>query len=41
MKQKSPELESPEGIFYDGIPGSNIDVQKKDMQTGKLYGIMI
>ena len=41
MKQKSPELEIPEGIFYDGIPGSNIYVQKKDMQTGKLYGIMI
>ena len=24
MKQKSPELEIPEGIFYDGIPNSNI-----------------
>ena len=24
MKQKSPELEIPEGIFYSGIPGSNI-----------------
>ena len=41
MKQKSPELEIPEGIFYDGIPGSNLYVQKKDMETGKLYGIMI
>ena len=41
MKQKSPELEIPEGVFYDGIPGSNIYVQKKDMKTGKLYGIMI
>lgn len=41
MKQKSPELEIPEGIFYDGIPGSNLYVQKKDMKTGKLYGIMI
>ena len=41
MKQKSPELEIPEGIFYDGIPNSNLYVQKKDMQTGKLYGIMI
>ena len=41
MKQKSPELEIPEGVFYDGIPGSNIYVQKKDMETGKLYGIMI
>ncbi len=41
MKQKSPELEIPEGIFYDGIPGSNLYVQKKDMKTGTLYGIMI
>ena len=41
MKQKSPELEIPEGIFYDGIPSSNIYVQKKDLNTGMLYGIMI
>ena len=41
MKQKSPELEIPEGVFYDGIPGSNLYVQKKDSETGKLYGIMI
>ncbi len=41
MKQKSPELEIPEGIFYDGIPNCNIYVQKKDLTTGKLYGIMI
>uniref|UniRef100_A0AB33IP04 LptF/LptG family permease n=1 Tax=Prevotella sp. GTC17253 TaxID=3236793 RepID=A0AB33IP04_9BACT len=41
MKQKSPELEIPEGVFYDGIPNSNLFVQKKDLETGKLYGIMI
>ena len=41
MKQKSPELEIPEGVFYDGIPGCNLYVQKKDMKTGKLYGVMI
>ncbi|MBM6991811.1 MAG: LptF/LptG family permease [Prevotella sp.] len=41
MKQKSPELEIPEGVFYDGIPNCNIYVQKKNMKTGKLYGIMI
>ena len=41
MKQKNPEVEIPEGIFYDGIPGSNLYVQKKDMKTGMLYGIMI
>lgn len=41
MKQKSPELEIPEGVFYDGIPNSNLYVSKKNMDTGKLYGIMI
>lgn len=41
MKQKSPELEIPEGVFYDGIPQTNIYVQHKDIDTGKLYGIMI
>ncbi len=41
MKQKSPELEIPEGIFYDGLPNSNLYVQKRDLKTGKLYGIMI
>jgi len=41
MRQKSPELEIPEGIFYDGIPNCNIYVQKKNLKTGKLYGVMI
>ena len=41
MKQKSPELEIPEGVFYDGIPNSNLYVSKKDMETGMLYGITI
>ena len=41
VKHKSPEVEIPEGIFYDGLPGSNIYVQKKDLETGMLYGIMI
>jgi len=41
MKQKSPELEIPEGVFYDGIPNTNLYVQKKDLRTGMLYGIMI
>ncbi len=41
MKQKSPELEIPEGVFYDGIPNCNLYVQKKDLKTGKLYGIMV
>ena len=41
VKQKSPEVEIPEGIFYDGIPNANLYVQKKNMDTGMLYGIMI
>ena len=41
MKQKSPELEIPEGVFYNGIPNCNLFVQKKNVETGKLYGIMI
>ena len=41
MKQKNPEVEIPEGIFYDGIPNSNLYVQKKDLNTGIMYGIMI
>lgn len=41
MKQKSPELEIPEGVFYNGIPQTNLYVEKKDMTTGKLYNIMI
>ena len=41
MKQKSPELEIPKGTFYDGIPNSNLYVEKKDLKTGHLYGIMI
>lgn len=41
MKQKSPELEIPEGTFYDGLPQTNIYVEKKDVETGKLYGVII
>ena len=41
MKQKSPELEIPEGIFYDGIPQTNLYVERKDLKTGHLYNIMV
>ena len=41
LKQTSPELEIPEGIFYDGLPETNLYVQKKDLESGHLYGIMI
>lgn len=41
MKQKSPELEIPEGVFYSDIPGYNLYVHHKDTRTGMLYGVMI
>lgn len=41
IRQKSPELEIPEGIFYNEIPGYNIFVEKKNKKTGMLYGVMI
>ncbi len=41
MRQKSPELDIPEGVFYDGIEGLNLFVQEKDKETGMLYGVMI
>lgn len=41
MRQKSPEVEIPEGVFYQGINGYNIYVQKKDPETKILRNIMI
>ena len=41
MRQKSPELDIPEGIFYSEIPGYSIFVQRKDTKTGMLHGVMI
>lgn len=41
MRQKSPELEIPEGVFYDQITGYNLYVQKKNRDNGKLYDLMI
>ncbi|BEH00318.1 membrane protein [Bacteroides sedimenti] len=41
MKQKSPELEIPEGVFYDEIEGYNLYVKHKNKETGVLYNVMI
>lgn len=41
MRQKSPELEIPEGVFYDQIPGYNLYVETKNRDTGVLYDMMI
>lgn len=41
MKQKSPEIEIPEGSFYNGIDGYHIYVKEKDPKTKALKNIMI
>ena len=41
MRQKSPELDIPEGSFYKDIPGFNVYVRTKNTQTGLLKDIMI
>lgn len=41
VRQKSPEVEIPEGVFYDQIPGYNLYVAKKNPDTGTLYNMMI
>ena len=41
LHQKSPELDIPEGTFYDEISGYNLFVQKKNRKTGMMYNMMI
>ncbi len=41
MRQKSPELDIPEGVFYDQISGYNLYVKQKNQKTGMLYDLMI
>ena len=41
MMQKSPELEIPEGVFYDGIEGVNLYVKSKNKDTGMLYNVVM
>ena len=41
MKQKSPEVDIPEGVFYDEIDGYNLYVRHKDRDTGMLYDVLI
>jgi lipopolysaccharide export system permease protein len=41
IRQKSPELDIPEGIFYNEISGYNVYVREKDNQTGLLKNLMI
>lgn len=41
MKQKAPELDIPEGVFYDEIEGYNLYVKHKNRNTGMLYDVLI
>ena len=41
MKQKSPEVDIPEGVFYSDIDGYNIYVKHKDRKTGMLKDVLI
>ena len=41
LRQKSPELDIPEGEFYDGISGYHIYVRHKNPRRAMLYDMMI
>lgn len=41
MKQKSPEVEIPEGSFYKGIEGYHVYVKEKDKRTKLLKDVLI
>ena len=41
MKQTSPELDIPEGVFYSDIDGYNIYVKQKDRETGFMKDLLI
>ncbi len=41
IRQTSPELDIPEGVFYDQIPGYNLYVKEKDRETGVMHEMMI
>lgn len=41
VKQKSPELDIPEGVFYDEIPGYNLKIDHKNRKNGMMYDVLI
>lgn len=41
MREKSPELDIPEGVFYDQIDKYNLYIKSKNRDTGMMYGMMI
>ena len=41
IRQASPEVDIPEGVFYNGVPGLNMYVRQKDKDSGMLYDVII
>ena len=41
VRQTSPTIDIPEGVFYDGIDGVNLYVKEKDPKTDMLYEVII
>jgi len=41
LRQKNPELDIPEGEFCDKVPGYQIFVEKKNRNTGMMYGMIM
>lgn len=41
IKIAQPALQIPEGVFYNGIPTTNIYVERKNPETGMLYQTII
>lgn len=41
MREKSPELDIPEGVFYDQIDKYNLYIKSKDRKTGMMHEVMI
>ena len=41
INEKNPELEIPEGVFYNQIQGFNMYVKHKNFESGMLYDVVI
>jgi lipopolysaccharide export system permease protein len=41
LRQKTPEVEIPEGVFHKDIPGYNVYVRHKDKKNGLLLDVVI
>jgi lipopolysaccharide export system permease protein len=41
VRQKRPEINISEGVFYNGIENYSIKIEKKDKKKSMMYGLMI